>query len=174
MRSERWTPRCRPSCFASCRSVRYNVWEAAERSTSISVSSHRPTGTSVREMEAGRFRTDLFYRVNVVCIDLPPLRDRKEDIPMLATHFLNMFCKRESNHLIFSDDMFDVLTAYPWPGNVRQLKNAIERAVVISPGPRITINHLPDEIRTYCSGQQPGRRVSSRCGRLNCRPFKTP
>ena len=105
-----------------------------------------------REMEAGRFRTDLFYRINVVCIELPPLRDRKADIPMLATHFLNMFCKRDSKHLLFSDDMIDVLTGYPWPGNVRQLKNAIERAVVMSPGPRVTINHLPDEIRTYCSG----------------------
>jgi DNA-binding NtrC family response regulator len=105
-----------------------------------------------REMEAGRFRSDLFYRINVVCIDLPPLRDRKEDIPMLATHFLNLFCKRESKHLLSSDEMIDVLTRYPWPGNVRQLKNAIERAVVMSPGPRVTINHLPEEIRTYCSG----------------------
>jgi DNA-binding NtrC family response regulator len=105
-----------------------------------------------REMEAGRFRSDLFYRINVVCIDLPPLRDRKEDIPMLATHFLNLFCKRESKHLLSSDEMFDVLTRYPWPGNVRQLKNAIERAVVMSPGPRVTINHLPEEIRTYSSG----------------------
>lgn len=105
-----------------------------------------------REMEAGRFRSDLFYRINVVCIDLPPLRDRKEDIPMLATHFLNLFCKRESKHLLSSDEMFDVLARYPWPGNVRQLKNAIERAVVMSPGPRVTINHLPEEIRTYSSG----------------------
>ena len=103
-----------------------------------------------REMEAGRFRADLFYRINVVCIELPPLRERKEDIPMLATSFLYSFAKRESKHLRFSDEMIDVLTHYPWPGNVRQLKNAIERAVVMSPGPRITINHLPDEIRTYC------------------------
>ena len=103
-----------------------------------------------REMEAGRFRADLFYRINVVCIELPPLRYRKEDIPMLATSFLIAFEKRESKHLRFSDEMIDVLTHYPWPGNVRQLKNAIERAVVMSPGPRITINHLPDEIRTYC------------------------
>ena len=104
-----------------------------------------------REMEAGRFRMDLFYRINVVCIDLPPLRDRKEDIPVLATHFLKSFCKRESKHLACSDEVFDVFTRYPWPGNVRQLKNTIERAVVMSPGPRVTINHLPDEIRTYSS-----------------------
>jgi DNA-binding NtrC family response regulator len=106
------------------------------------------------EMEAGRFRTDLFYRINVVSISLPPLRGRKEDIPMLATHFLNLFCKRESKRLQFSVELLDVLTDYPWPGNVRQLKNAIERAVVISPGPRVTINHLPDEIRAYYRGTE--------------------
>lgn len=110
-----------------------------------------------REMEAGRFRMDLFYRINVVCIDLPPLRDRKEDIPVLATHFLNSFCKRESKHLVCSDEVFDVFTRYPWPGNVRQLKNTIERAVVMSPGPRVTINHLPDEIRTYSSEAMQGQ-----------------
>jgi transcriptional regulator with PAS, ATPase and Fis domain len=114
-----------------------------------------------REMEAGRFRSDLYYRINVVCIELPPLRDRKEDIPVLATHFLNLLCKRESRHLLFSDDMFDVLTGYPWPGNVRQLKNAIERAVVMSPGQRVTTNHLPDEIRTYCSGNDHSDGVQS-------------
>jgi len=106
-----------------------------------------------RAIEAGRFRIDLFYRINVVHIDIPPLRDRKEDIPKLATHFLTSFCKRESKHLVFSDDMFDVFARYPWPGNVRQLKNAIERIVVMSPGPRVTINHLPEEIRTYSSGR---------------------
>jgi two-component system response regulator HydG len=105
-------------------------------------------------MEAGRFRADLFYRINVVSIIIPPLRDRKEDIPMLATHFLNLFCKRESKRLQFSVELLDVLSDYPWPGNVRQLKNAIERAVVISPGPRVTINHLPDEVRAYYRGTE--------------------
>jgi DNA-binding NtrC family response regulator len=117
------------------------------------------------EMEAGRFRSDLFYRINVVCIDIPPLRERKEDIPMLAIHFLNKFSEHETRQLLFSDEIFDVLTAYPWPGNVRQLKNAIERAVVICPGPRVSIRHLPDEIRTYNtnnteeSGVQPLRSI---------------
>ena len=107
-----------------------------------------------REMEAGRFRTDLFYRIKVVSIDLPPLRERKEDIPMFAKHFLNSFCKRESKKLQFSSQMIDQLTSYPWPGNVRQLKNAIEHAVVMSSGPRITINHLPDDIQIYYSGNK--------------------
>lgn len=113
------------------------------------------------EMEAGRFRSDLFYRINVLCIDLPPLRERKEDISVLATHFLSKFCERESRHLIFSEDIFDVLTAYPWPGNVRQLKNAIEHAVVIAPGPRVSIKHLPDEIRTYNTDKTEGDGVQS-------------
>jgi len=84
---------------------------------------------------------------------------------MLAIHFLNKFSEHETRQLLFSDEIFDVLTAYPWPGNVRQLKNAIERAVVICPGPRVSIRHLPDEIRTYNtnnteeSGVQPLRSI---------------
>lgn len=120
-----------------------------------------------REMEGGRFRTDLFYRINVVCIELPPLRERKEDIPMLATHFLNSFCKRETKRLHFSDDMIGVLIGYPWPGNVRQLKNAIEHAVVMTPGPRVTINTMPDEIRTYGNSMVKGESVQTlRCTEL--------
>ena len=106
------------------------------------------------EMEAGRFRSDLFYRINVVRIDLPPLRERKEDIPLLATRFLNEFCKHESKHLLFSDEAIPHMTGYPWPGNVRQLKNAIEHAVLMAPGPRITIHHFPDEIRTQCAADR--------------------
>jgi two-component system response regulator HydG len=99
------------------------------------------------EIQAGRFRKDLFYRINVVHIELPPLRERKEDIALLATNFLSEFCKRNSRNLLFSEEVFDVLAAYSWPGNVRQLKNAIERAVVISRGTRISTHHLPSEIR---------------------------
>jgi len=114
-----------------------------------------------QEMDAGRFRRDLFYRINVVRIDLPPLRERKEDIMMLATHFLNKFCKREDRTLFFSEEIIETLTAYSWPGNIRQLKNAIERAVVISPGHRVTSNHLPDEIRTVRDGDTQNSGVRS-------------
>ncbi len=108
------------------------------------------------EMESGRFRSDLYYRINVVHIDLPHLRERKEDIPMLANHFLTQFCKRESRNLRFSDEIFNVLTAYPWPGNVRQLKNAVERAVVMCPGPRVCSIHLPDDVRAYGNDTKEG------------------
>ncbi len=114
-----------------------------------------------REMESGRFRNDLFYRINVVCITIPPLRERKEDIPMLANHFLGVLCKRESRHLRFSDEMMDILMGYSWPGNIRQLKNAIERAFVMAPGPRVTVNHLPDEVRNYCRDDRAGDAVQS-------------
>jgi DNA-binding NtrC family response regulator len=100
-------------------------------------------------MDAGRFRKDLFYRINVVRIDIPPLRERKEDIPLLAAFFLNSFSTRESKHLVFTREVLDFLSGHPWPGNVRQLKNAVEHAVVMSPGPRITLHHLPDDIRGY-------------------------
>jgi DNA-binding NtrC family response regulator len=105
------------------------------------------------EMETGRFRSDLYFRINVVRITLPALRDRPEDIPALAVHFLNEFCRRDSRHLLFSDEIFDVLAAYHWPGNVRELRNAVERAVVMAPGPRLSPGHLPDEIRASSRAQ---------------------
>ncbi len=111
------------------------------------------------EMECGRFRSDLYYRINVVRIDLPPLRERTEDIPQLATQFLREFSERDSRRLLFSDEVFDVLKAYSWPGNIRQLKNAIERAAVIAPGPRITSSHLPEEVRRQAGGASPAASV---------------
>ena len=85
------------------------------------------------EIEAGRFREDLFYRLNVVALNVPPLRERQEDIPLMAQHFLEMFA--EKNHKTikgFSPQAMNRLLNYPWPGNVRELMNAVERAVVFS------------------------------------------
>ena len=87
------------------------------------------------EIQAGRFREDLFYRLNVVPIDLPPLRERKEDISALVQHFLKKFNeKRKKNVAGISDEAMRLLERYGWPGNVRELENAIERAVVIAEG----------------------------------------
>jgi DNA-binding NtrC family response regulator len=81
----------------------------------------------------GRFREDLYYRLNVITIPLPPLRDRKEDIPLLAAHFFAKFCQENGKPLRrFSADALRVLLDYDWPGNVRELENAVERAVVLS------------------------------------------
>ncbi len=91
----------------------------------------------------GHFREDLFYRLNVVTIDLPPLRERVEDIPLLAEHFLKEFSAENRKSISgFSPDMMDFLVKYPWPGNVRELENTIERAVILAKGSEIQLVDL--------------------------------
>ena len=95
-------------------------------------------------VENGKFREDLYYRLNVIQLDLPPLRARRSDIPLLATHFLHAFAKENERELSgFTDEAMQLLLAYPWPGNVRELENAIERAVVLSTGDTIGSELLP-------------------------------
>ena len=87
----------------------------------------------IREMEAGRFREDLYYRLNVVTINVPPLRERKEDIPLIAQHFLTLFAEKNHKNIKgFTPQAMDRLLKYTWPGNVRELMNAVERGVVLS------------------------------------------
>ena len=87
----------------------------------------------IREMEAGRFREDLYYRLNVVTINVPPLRERKEDIPLIAQHFLTLFAEKNHKNIKgFTPKAMDRLLKYTWPGNVRALMNAVERGVVLS------------------------------------------
>jgi two-component system, NtrC family, response regulator HydG len=86
-----------------------------------------------KEIETGRFREDLFYRLNVVALHVPPLRERREDIPLLTQHFLNLFAARNSKSIKgFTPQAMEKLLKYSWPGNVRELMNAVERAVVLS------------------------------------------
>jgi len=86
-----------------------------------------------QEIAAGNFREDFFYRINVITIHIPPLRDRKEDIPLLIEHFLEKYSHETTKRVDHvSRDTIECLTAYEWPGNVRELENAIERAVVLS------------------------------------------
>src|SRR5437867_9217008 len=101
--------------------------------------------TLVRE---GKFRDDLFFRLNVVRITMPPLRDRKEDIPILVRGFLRHFCKANEKPLLdLSPDAMDALLAYDWPGNIRELRTAIEHGVVMATGPKITLRDLPIAVR---------------------------
>jgi len=95
-------------------------------------------------IDAGTFRKDLFYRLNVISFQMPSLRERREDIPLLAEHFLRRF-SHETNKAIdkLSREAIDELMLYEWPGNVRELENAIERAVVVGKGPRIMADDLP-------------------------------
>ncbi|MBC7364941.1 MAG: sigma-54-dependent Fis family transcriptional regulator, partial [Candidatus Aminicenantes bacterium] len=90
------------------------------------------------------FRKDLFYRLNVIKIELPPLRDRKEDIPLLVKHFIDIY-NRENNKNIegVSEEVMEILMDYDWPGNVRELENVVERAVVLSRSNIITRETLP-------------------------------
>jgi DNA-binding NtrC family response regulator len=100
-----------------------------------------------QEMEMGRFRSDLFYRLNAVTIHLPPLRDRKEDILTLARSFAKQACSTNRS-VSFSPETQDLLERYPWPGNIRELENAVVRAVALSSG-AVRPQDLPDHIRSY-------------------------
>jgi DNA-binding NtrC family response regulator len=101
-----------------------------------------------REMEDGHFREDLFYRLHVISIELPSLRDRREDIPLLTQHFLEKYAEENGRPpLELAPDALDLLMEYDWPGNVRELENVIERAVVLSSGSRIAADRIPDHVR---------------------------
>lgn len=109
------------------------------------------------DVHAGRFREDLFYRLNVFPIRLPTLRERREDIPQLAAHFLEKyarFYKRDISGM--EPEALRTLAAYDWPGNVRELENTIERAVAVCSGTHIGPQHLPSEIKVAHSGGIPG------------------
>ncbi len=100
------------------------------------------------EVQAGRFREDLYYRLNVITIDLPPLRNRREDIPLLISHFLRTYTEENNRSVVgFSPEAIDALTGYSWPGNVRELENAVERAVVLSRGETVEVDELPQALR---------------------------
>jgi len=107
------------------------------------------TNCDLREMVAdGRFREDLYYRLHVISIYLPPLRERKDDIPMLAQHFLEKYSRENGKSgLELTTEAVDLLADYDWPGNVRELENVIERASVLTPGPRIGADLIPEHVR---------------------------
>jgi two-component system response regulator PilR (NtrC family) len=103
------------------------------------------TNTNIEELIRQKtFRKDLFYRLNVIKIELPPLRDRKEDIPLLARHFIDIYSRENKKEIEgISEDVFEILDEYNWPGNVRELENLVERAVVLSKSKIITRSSLP-------------------------------
>lgn len=111
----------------------------------IVAATNRPLNRMVQE---GRFRADLFYRLNVVPVQLPPLRSRKEDIPLLTEHVFELFCHRyHRQNLKLKPEVFGILSAYPWPGNVRELRNLMERLVLLAKGEEIAPENLPLEIQ---------------------------
>ena len=101
----------------------------------------------LEEVEAERFREDLYYRLNVITIYLPPLRDRQEDIPELVGHFLRIYNEENNRHVPHvQPEAMDAMQAYDWPGNVRELQNYVERAVVLAPGDELIADLLPEAV----------------------------
>jgi two-component system, NtrC family, response regulator AtoC len=118
----------------------------------IVAATNRDLDTAVKD---GRFRDDLYHRLNVVPIILPPLRERREDVPALAHHFLQRFAREVKKNLSrISEEALGKLSAYDWPGNVRELANVIERAVVLGQGPEIDVHDLPGRIAAAQSEPQ--------------------
>src|SRR5579862_7151394 len=115
------------------------------------------TNSDLRKMVVeGKFREDLFYRLNVITLTLPPLRERKEDVPQLADHFLRKFSAENGREdLQFTPEALKVMMDYTWPGNVRELENAVERAVVLSSGPSLGTDLLPEQL-FQAGTQEPG------------------
>ena len=98
-------------------------------------------------VDQGRFRADLYYRLNVIAVHLPPLRERKEDVPLLVGHFVRRFCDENGKpHCQVGPEVLKLLVEYDWPGNVRELENVIERAVVLSPQREITVDLVPEHL----------------------------
>lgn len=122
------------------------------------------------EVRAGTFREDLFYRLNVVTVLLPPLRSRREDIPSLVDHFLQQYNKENARNVhTISRDVMTTLLRYPWPGNVRELENAIERAVVLSNGDELTLELLPLQVRMFAEqtrGEVADESIEALCCKL--------
>ena len=108
----------------------------------------------------GIFREDLYYRLNVVPIHLPPLRDRTEDIPELVTHFLDIYNEQNDRYVVHIDPKaMEALQQYTWPGNVRELQNYIERSVVMALGDELTLGLLPEVVRSGRQPRSPGSRA---------------
>jgi transcriptional regulator with PAS, ATPase and Fis domain len=117
------------------------------------------TNMKLREaVQAGAFREDLFYRLNVIPIHLPPLRERREDIPLLVDYFMEKY-NAENDKIVtkLSRQVLDLLVGYSWPGNVRELENCIERAVIMSPEGELSLGALPEEIAACRKGGATGR-----------------
>jgi two-component system response regulator PilR (NtrC family) len=109
-----------------------------------------------RMVEEGRFREDLYYRLHVINVYLLPLRERKEDIPLLVQHFLQKYgSENQKPGIELTPDALDLLMDYDWPGNVRELENVIERAVVLTPGRRIDADLIPEHVRSSPAFQMP-------------------
>jgi transcriptional regulator with GAF, ATPase, and Fis domain len=133
----------------------------SERSGSVvNVRVIAATNRTLRHLiDQGQFRGDLYYRLNVIHLAIPPLRDRRSDVPALIDYFLDRFAQKRSNgrHVAFAPDAMQLLTSYAWPGNVRELENVIERLLVTAPGDTVTVRDLPVELQSQAASMRPKR-----------------
>jgi NtrC-family two-component system response regulator AlgB len=113
-------------------------------------------------VKEGKFREDLYYRLNVITVELPPLRQRALDLPSLAREHLSMFARQGArSNKEFTPAAMAAMQRYPWPGNLRELRNVIERAVILASGDKIDVNDFPDNLRgSQPTGATIGNRVS--------------
>ncbi len=141
-------------------SMQSKVLRVIQEQVLLRVGGTRPVSIDVRIVAAtnkdlkalvgeGRFRSDLYFRLNVVTLRVPPLAERRDDIPLLAHHFMRKYSERQGKQMRgISEEMMDVLMNYPFPGNVRELENIVERAVTLSRGEVLGLEDLPEELRT--------------------------
>jgi DNA-binding NtrC family response regulator len=116
-----------------------------------------------RRVEDGSFRRDLYYRISVVPIHLPPLRERLSDVPLLAQHFLKRFAAENEKHVERIDDnAMTILQAHNWPGNIRELENIVERGVILTQGPVLTPRDLPPDLAKTATAPEPGQTLPLR------------
>ena len=115
------------------------------------------TNVELRKMmDDGRFREDLYYRLHVITVQLPALRERRDDVPLLVQHFLEKYGEENNKRTLeITPDALDILLDYDWPGNVRELENVIERAVVLSTGAKIDADLVPEHVRNSKRFQMP-------------------
>ena len=126
----------------------------------IVAATHQDLEALIRQ---GRFREDLYYRLNVLPLAVPPLRERAEDVPELALHFLRIYGQRaDKPGLQIDDDALVLLKSYDWPGNIRQLENAMEHAVAFVDGSMVTIQNLPPDIAAAVEGLNAGAELPLR------------
>ena len=142
----------------------------ASRTQSVDVRIIAATNINLEQAVAlGQFRNDLYYRLNVVPLHLPPLRKRRDDIPLLLDHFLRASNKRNEKTLRMSREFLDFLTEYDWPGNVRELQNLVERLVILTAGDVLRVEELPDYMTRPETGSIPPalREVVSQVAAVN-------
>ena len=143
-RSARCRRRCRPSCCARSKPARCAASARTRRGAWTSGSSRPPISTSRRAIDSGDFRSDLFYRLNVHRIHLPPLRERGDDVRLLIEHFIARFGGGDGDRL--HPGRASALLAYDYPGNMRQLQHIVQRAVAVARGELIDVDDLPEEV----------------------------